>query len=79
MSRPYQVLTGDQIEHFLTRGYVVLRECFSREAARSFTDTTFVRLGYDPDDPSTWREAVIEDGRQMEPVAPRPDQATVCY
>ena len=59
MPTSYQVLTDDQIEHFLAHGYVVLHECFTREAARSLTDTTFARLGYDPDDPSTWREAVI--------------------
>jgi hypothetical protein len=53
------VLTHEHIEHFLARGYVVLHECFTREAARSLTDATFTRLGYDPDDPSTWREAVI--------------------
>ena len=59
MPTTYQVLTDEQIEHFLTHGYVVLHECFTREAARSLTDTTFTRLGYDPDDSSTWREAVI--------------------
>jgi hypothetical protein len=59
MGKPYHALTDEQIEHFLTRGYVVLHECFSREAAKSLTDSTFVRLGYDPDDPSTWHEAVI--------------------
>ncbi len=59
MPTSYQVLTDEQIEHFLAHGYVVLHECFTREAARSLTDTTFTRLGYDPDDSSTWREAVI--------------------
>lgn len=59
MSKPYHILTSEHIDHFLTHGYVVLHECFSREAATSLTDTTFVRLGYDPGDPSTWREAVI--------------------
>ncbi len=59
MHKPYQVLTDEEIEHFITRGYVVVRACFTREAARSLTDTTFTRLGYDPDDPSTWQEAVI--------------------
>src|ERR687885_1718828 len=59
MPKTYEVLTDEQIEHFLARGYVVLRECFTREAANALTATTFTRLGYDPDDPATWREAVI--------------------
>jgi hypothetical protein len=59
MPKTYEVLTDEQIEHFLARGYVVLHECFTREAASSLTETTFTRLGYDPDDPATWREAVI--------------------
>ena len=59
MAKRYQVLTEDQVEHFLSRGYVVLHDCFSRDAARAWTDQAFVRLGYDPNDPSTWKEAVI--------------------
>ena len=59
MPKPYRVLTDEQVEHFLARGYVVLHECFTREAANALTATTFTRLGYDPDDPVTWREAVI--------------------
>lgn len=59
MPRPYKVLTDEQVEQFLAHGYVVLHECFSREAAKALTDRTFVRLGYDPNDPSTWKEDVI--------------------
>ncbi|MDP9383378.1 MAG: hypothetical protein M3Q29_25185 [Chloroflexota bacterium] len=59
MSRSYQVLTDEQIESFVTRGYVVLHDCFSRDAAKALTDKAWVRLGYDPEDPSTWEQAVI--------------------
>lgn len=59
MPKRYQVLSDEQVEHFLTHGYVVLHDCFSRETAKKLTDQAFVRLGYDPADPSTWQEAVI--------------------
>ena len=59
MPRRYRVLNDEQVEHFLTRGHVVVRECFSREVAKELTDRAFVRLGYDPDDPASWKEAVI--------------------
>jgi hypothetical protein len=37
----------------------VLHDCFSREAATRLTDRAWTRLGYDPDDPTTWEQAVI--------------------
>lgn len=55
----YQVLTDEQVEHFLTRGYVHLRECFSRKIAKKMTDHAFERLGFDRDDPSTWKNTYI--------------------
>lgn len=59
MPNRYRVLTDEQVEHFLARGYTVLRGCFPRELAEAKAAEAFVRLGYDPADPSTWREAVI--------------------
>ncbi len=59
MPKAYRVLTDEQVEEFLTRGYTVLHDCFPREAAKAKADEAFVRLGYDPADPSTWKEAVI--------------------
>lgn len=59
MGKEYQVLTDEQVEHFIQRGYVVLRDCFTREAAEERTGKAWVRLGYDPNDPATWEQAVI--------------------
>lgn len=59
MTSGYRVLTDEQAEHFLSKGYVVIRECFSREAAEEHTKHLWTRLGYDPDDRSTWAEATI--------------------
>jgi hypothetical protein len=52
-------LTAAEIEHFVAHGYVILR----RALPRALTDWTvqhcFTRLGYDPADPTTWKEARI--------------------
>ncbi len=59
MPEQYRVLTDAQVEQFLARGYIVLHDCFPREMAEAKAAEAFVRLGYDPADPATWREAVI--------------------
>jgi hypothetical protein len=50
----YRVLTDEQAHHFLDKGYVVIHDCFTAEAAAEYTATIWTRLGYDPDDTSTW-------------------------
>jgi hypothetical protein len=59
MRQRYEHLTEEQARHFLERGHVVLRECFSRERAREWTARAFRRLGIDPGDPATWTEARV--------------------
>ncbi|WP_020575607.1 hypothetical protein [Actinopolymorpha alba] len=59
MSSGYQVLTDQQAEDFLENGFVVIHDCFSREAAADLTETLWTRLDYDADDPSTWAESSI--------------------
>lgn len=59
MAREYQVLTEEQVEQFLTRGHIVLHDCFSREWAEELTSHAFTRLGYDPNDRSTWTQARV--------------------
>jgi hypothetical protein len=54
-----QVLTDEQAAHFLEHGYVVVHDCFSIEAAEELTASIWTRLGYDPDDQSTWAEPSI--------------------
>lgn len=54
-----QVLTPEQAAHFIEKGYVVIKGCFSREFARGWTDEAYTRLGYDPDDRSTWDEEIV--------------------
>jgi hypothetical protein len=51
-----RVLTDEQIDSFLERGYVTVHGCFTHARARPRLDAAWTRLGYDPGDPRTWRE-----------------------
>src|SRR4029078_11519850 len=51
-----RVLTDEQIDSFLERGYVTVHGCFTHARARPWLDAGWTRLGYDPADPRTWRE-----------------------
>jgi hypothetical protein len=55
----YRTLTEAQAEQFLEKGYVVIENAFSREAAQTWTDLAYKRLGYDPEDSSTWKEPYL--------------------
>jgi hypothetical protein len=59
MSGQYRVLTEDQVEQFLERGFVVVHECFGRDAAERAVQEMWSRLGFDPDDETTWVERRI--------------------
>jgi hypothetical protein len=65
---PRHALTAEQVEHFLDKGFVVIRGCFSRAAAAEFTAPLWERLGYAEHDPSTWAEPIIHlpHRRQLE-------------
>jgi hypothetical protein len=54
MSAP--VLSEEQIESFLRRGFVTIPACFTREDAQPWLDEAWIRLGYDQADPTTWAE-----------------------
>ncbi|GAA5193441.1 hypothetical protein GCM10023322_55470 [Rugosimonospora acidiphila] len=54
-----KVLTDEDVELFLDKGYVRLRQCFSVDAAEEYSRHLWDRLGYRPDDPSTWERASI--------------------
>ena len=54
MSKTYQTLTASDVDQFLRKGHVVLKDCFSRDLAEEWRAFAFKRLGYAPDDPTTW-------------------------
>ncbi|HEY1698873.1 MAG TPA: hypothetical protein VGG75_04040 [Trebonia sp.] len=70
------VLTGEQVGHFLERGFVTVRGAFDPASARDWLDHAWVRFGYDRDDPGSWAEPRIHlgsrshvDAREFAPAA----------
>jgi hypothetical protein len=55
----YEILTREQRIHFVEKGYVKLEGCFERADVQEWLDLSFLRLGYEPADPSTWKESRI--------------------
>jgi hypothetical protein len=58
MTYKYQVLTQDDIDHFLDKGYVILHDCFTQEQASWALKDVWVRLGLNPNDKTNWPERV---------------------
>jgi hypothetical protein len=50
------MLTKAQLDGFYETGYVALRGAMPRQKALDFARNVWVRLGYDPDDRSTWAQ-----------------------
>ena len=59
MVQEYKILTDIQIERFIQEGHIILKDCFPRDLAEEWTSFAYRRLGYDPNDSSTWEEARI--------------------
>jgi len=53
---PYRVLDHDQVEEFISRGFICLRGAIPQDFIEEATDNFWIRLGYDPHDPTTWSE-----------------------
>ena len=49
-------LSDAEIDHFITHGYVTLKNCFTAEAIKGWVDRGWIRIGVDRDDPSQWNE-----------------------
>jgi hypothetical protein len=58
MSR-YRTLSDEQVDSFMNKGYLVVKNCLDLEFADEWIDDAFQRLGYDRDDPSTWEKDMI--------------------
>ena len=52
-------LTGEQADHFVEHGYVVVPECLDPGLAQRWTDLACRRLGYDRADATTWAEEIV--------------------
>lgn len=68
--RPLAVLTPEDAQHFIEKGYVRISGCLDPDLARRWTDEAYGRLGYDPADRSTWtRDIVWMDRNNVAPIA----------
>ncbi len=57
--KQFQVLTPEEAQHFIEKGYVRIKGCVDRDMAKGWTDEAYERLGYDPNDRSTWTEEIV--------------------
>ena len=55
----FQVLTPEQRQHFVEKGYVTVKGCLEPALAKRWTDEAYTRLGYDPVDRSTWTKDIV--------------------
>ncbi|KAI1791345.1 hypothetical protein LXA43DRAFT_437878 [Ganoderma leucocontextum] len=62
----YEHLTPEQREHFLEHGWVRIPKAVKEEYRTAFTENVWVRLGYDPQDKSTWTKEKIHMPRHRE-------------
>ena len=53
------MLTDEQIEQFITKGYVRIEQAFSHALANRCRKILWVETGCDPDDRSTWEQPVV--------------------
>ncbi|MGV9772501.1 phytanoyl-CoA dioxygenase [Streptosporangium sp. NPDC003464] len=61
-----QVLTDEQIESFVSDGFIRLAGAFPKELAAQARDILWKQLGMDPDDPTTWTREVVRLGAQSD-------------
>ncbi len=57
-----EVLTADQVERFVTDGFVRLPEAFPRSVAQECRAFLWRETGLDPRDPGSWTEPVVRLG-----------------
>ncbi|KAF8747189.1 hypothetical protein RHS02_00371, partial [Rhizoctonia solani] len=53
------VYTAEQIDFFMTHGYVVIKKALKDEWITRATQDIWIRLGFDPNDKSTWTQERI--------------------
>lgn len=72
----YRSLTDDQVEEFLTQGYILLRDCFAnKEIVPGLRERAMESVGYRLDNPATWEKAYVRipalDSFPMSEFAPK--------
>ncbi len=59
MAHQLQVLSPEDARHFIEKGYVRVKGCVDPGLAKSWTAEAYARLGYDPNDRSTWTQDIV--------------------
>lgn len=54
--KKYSVLTEDEVQHFISKGYVIVKNCISPDILKEKIDAAWKRLDEDRDDPTTWKK-----------------------
>ena len=55
----YRTLTEAQVQSFLDKGYLVVKDCLDLTIARRWIAEAYDRLGYGERDPQTWKKDII--------------------
>jgi hypothetical protein len=70
MTSKYEYLSDEDVDHFMKFGYIVIKSAFTKKKAEEWTKDLWVRLGFDPNDKSTWdRERTNMPWHQREAVS----------
>jgi len=54
MSQEYKYLSPEQVDFFMNHGFVVIKNALKEEWIERVTHDVWIRLGFDPNDKSTW-------------------------
>ena len=57
----YKYLTQDDIDHFLTHGWLHVPGAIKPEYVERFMKDMWIRVGYDPNDKSTWTNEYLRE------------------
>lgn len=57
--KKYQVLTEEQVQSFLDKGYLIVKDCLEANISERWIDEAYERLGYSATDQSTWEKDII--------------------
>lgn len=66
MPREYQYLTPEERAHFVEHGWLRVENAINPKYVQEWTENMWTRLGYDPEDKSTWKETYVKLPRHRE-------------
>ena len=55
----YRVLTDEQVQSFLDKGYLIVKDAVDKNIASRWVAEAYDRLGYSKTDPKTWEKDII--------------------